>query len=206
LGEALLRQPEDDLWLRKTVKTTEESIDYFLKEFLSMPYLHRVEHSLHTRLCMILASSEHLSKKVAFFESDSITQLIHKEWKETIPRKEKHARNGNFDIAILSPKRISLSSVRNFVNGWIAPSIVIEVGLNCSLKHLRKDRDKLQNSRASKGYVIHLIRDRSIDSETIEYINDFPRETGIGIGFASFQDGFRRIKLLRDASIREENK
>ena len=67
-------------WIQRARRLTELSIDELLLEFLDMPYLHRVEHSVHTRLCAILGGHPHFDRHVLLGGGLSLTQTIHKEW------------------------------------------------------------------------------------------------------------------------------
>src|SRR6185503_2121721 len=119
----------DDACLARAVRTTGHAIDALVWEFVEHPYLHRVEHSLHTRLFDILVSHRIFGDSLPIGGSGRFTQPVHKEWPETVIRPDKNGR-GNFDLAILSPERVAAANVEQFRTGLISPSIVIEMGLD----------------------------------------------------------------------------
>lgn len=190
-------------WIQRARRLTELSIDELVLEFLDMPYLHRVEHSVHTRLCAILGGHPHFDRHVSLGGGLSLTQTIHKEWPETIPRPEKNNRRGNFDIAILSPARISGASTEGFCSGRIIAPIVIEMGLNYDEGHLAGDVEKLLNSKVEFGYVVHLLRDKKEDLLLEETIHSLDPNGTIRVGFASVFGGHKRVKLLSEKEIHE---
>jgi hypothetical protein len=55
------------------------------------------------------------------------TQLIHKEWPETVPREGKNGR-GNFDLAILSPNQLAGAQRWQFDGGHIEAAFVTTIG------------------------------------------------------------------------------
>ena len=118
---------EEQAWVEHVIRLTETCIDELVWEFLEMPYLHRVEHSIHVRLYELLRTQPFLNRHFSL-EGRALTQPIHKEWPETRPRPEKSNRRGNFDLAILSPVRLKRTSLKAFHNGLVEPSIVIEMG------------------------------------------------------------------------------
>lgn len=190
-------------WIERARRLTELSIDELLLEFLDMPYLHRVEHSVHTRLCAILGGHPHFDRHLSLAGGLSLTQAIHKEWPETIPRPEKNNRRGNFDIAILSPARISRANAEEFCSGRIIAPIVIEMGLNYDEGHLAGDVEKLLNSKVEFGYVVHLLRDKKEDLLLEETIHSLDPNGTIRVGFASVFGGHKRVKLLSEKEIHE---
>ena len=61
------------------------------------------------------------------------TQLIHKEWPETVVRVGRGKtveRRGLFDIVVLAPAQFEEVTLEQFLQGRIEPPIVIEVGLD----------------------------------------------------------------------------
>jgi hypothetical protein len=152
----------EDQWIRQAKALVEESINYLLAEFLQSPYLHRVEHSLHTRLYLILDSHELLSQRIQFRDGQT-TQLIHKEWPETVAQTGR--RRGNFDISILSPHLLHNSTRQEFRAGRLTAAIVIEMGLDYGLSHLAENEQKLVRSGVKHGYLLHLVRQQYRDAE-----------------------------------------
>jgi hypothetical protein len=80
--------PPGDEWVAEAVKAVEASITKLIDEFRAQPFIHRVEHSLHARLMQLLSEWEHLRGWYPIADSGFKTQLIHKEWPETKPRKK----------------------------------------------------------------------------------------------------------------------
>jgi hypothetical protein len=109
--DALLRltdpdaySPQGDPWISDATDEIDNAIDTLAVEFANFPYLHRVEHSLHVRLCAILRKqAAYLSLQFQIGDNLGVTQLVHKEWPETFARPEKNGRRGNFDVVVLSP-------------------------------------------------------------------------------------------------------
>ncbi len=81
--------PPGDEWVAEAVKAVEASITKLIDEFRAQPFIHRVEHSLHARLMQLLSEWEHLRGWYPIDDSGFKTQLIHKEWPETRPGKER---------------------------------------------------------------------------------------------------------------------
>jgi hypothetical protein len=122
-----LRSPEEESWIKVAVSLVEQSIDELVREFLRVPYIHRVDHSLHTRLFGILAAQPHFARELPLNDPTVLTQPIHKEWPETIP--DENTKRGNFDLAILTPWQLAKCNVDDFRKGRLPAHIVIEIGL-----------------------------------------------------------------------------
>lgn len=155
--------PPDDEWVAEAVKAVEASITKLIDEFRAQPFIHRVEHSLHARLMQLLSEWEHLRGWYPIDDSDFKTQLIHKEWPETRPRKKGpelivDRRRGSFDVVVLAPSQLEKATLEQFTVGRIDAPIVIELGLGYWNDHLSGDRDKLTNSRVQHPYLVHLSR------------------------------------------------
>lgn len=177
--------PAADNWVATAIPLVEASIDKVVREFLEHPYLHRVEHSIHAHLINSLLSQPHFSGHCPIGSTGRLTQLIHKEWPETMGREGKN-RRGNFDIAILSPKVLECCNrLCHFADGRLPAPIVIEMGLNYSLEHFEQDRSKLVNSRVYRGYLIHLLR---------EYPEDIREKTSICESFSQIQTAYGRVR------------
>lgn len=151
--------PADDAWVVEAQAAVDAAISTLVRQFLEQPYLHRVEHSLHTLLHRLLTEHRRLSEVVPLVGGQE-TQLIQKEWPETVARpSEKGTRKrGSFDIAILSPAQVRAATLEQFEEGRIDAPIVIEVGLDYGQKHLQDDMEKLRNSRVPVPYLLHLSR------------------------------------------------
>lgn len=155
--DTALRVVPETSWIQDAKQAVESSINALVQEFVTHPYLHRVEHSLHVRLVELLAEHEILRSRHRIGRSSHVTQLIHKEWPETRPRPEKKGR-GNFDLAILSPNQLDAAEVWQFDGGHIEAAIVIEMGLNYDYSHLHGDHEKLLASDVAHGYLIDFRR------------------------------------------------
>ncbi len=167
--------PLGDEWVREAVKAVEASITKLIDEFRAQPFIHRVEHSLHVRLMQLLSEWEHLRGWYPIDDSGFKTQLIHKEWPETRPRKKKpelivDRRRGSFDVVVLAPSQLGKATLEQFTVGRIDASIVIELGLGYWNDHLSGDREKLTNSRVQHPYLVHLSRMPSGYQEKTEVI------------------------------------
>lgn len=196
-------EKDDTIWIERAMRIAEVCIDELVLEFLDLPYLHRVEHSIHTRLYSILSNQPHFDRHFPLAEGGMLTQPIHKEWPETTPRPEKNNRRGNFDFAILSPECLKTCTLENFSNGRLAPAIVIEMGLNYKEDHFLHDAEKLLNSKVLYGYLVHLVREKPHEPSIDETIFRLQGEGTIKVAFARVYRGQKFIKLLNDPKITE---
>lgn len=112
----------------------EQAIDQLVLEFVELPFLHRVEHSLHCELYALLTANRTLGRPYELADGTPV-QLVHKEWPETKVRPGKSGR-GNFDMVVLDPAAVAKSSIADFEDGRVEPAVVIEVGLNYGEVHL----------------------------------------------------------------------
>jgi hypothetical protein len=137
-------------------QAVENAINQLVDGFVANPWLHRVEHSIHCELYMLLKTLPGLQGKVE--AKGLITQLVHKEWPE--PQKSGlRPRRGNFDLAILMQPGDSWG-LDEFRYGRAPLLAAIEVGLNYSLDHLQGDTNKLSESGVPNRYLIHLATPR----------------------------------------------
>lgn len=197
-------EPPDDVWLSRARLVVELAIDQLVLEFLERPYLHRVEHSLHTRLATVLTAQPLLGHLVPIGDRLGITQLIHKEWPETLPREEKGNRRGNFDLAVLSPGILrQCPSLLHFRQGRLAAPLVIEMGLDYDYAHLNGDHAKLLNSCVPHGYLVHLAREAPRDSRAEQLILE--PQGNIRTAYALVVGRQCFVKLLNDTQISERN-
>jgi hypothetical protein len=157
----------------------ERALDSFIDEFIRFPYLHRAEHSIHAQLFHIMMKSPGNLSKHFIMGSGETTQLIHKEW--PWPDKGSKPKRATFDFAILTPEYIKngCKSLEDFCEGHTCPPIIIEIGLDYDIKHLKKDNKKLEGFLKSghqfKGYLIHLTRNRKEEDPQVEsLINNIP--------------------------------
>jgi len=196
---------EQDSWLQQTKASVDQGINALIKEFMKLPYLHRVEHSLHVRLCVLLASlpNSGLGAHYPIGEGLGVTQLIHKEWPETFVRPTKRNR-GNFDIVVMSPSLLAkCPEIQDFRQGRLAAPIVVEVGLDYDARHLAKDAHKLINSRPYQGYLVHLARSIARDPQVEQIVLNLEGRTGIRTGYALVQDRGAVYKLVTDDTLTE---
>jgi len=191
---ALADAPDDPKWSVTAIDSVERSIEILLREFMEYPYLHRVEHSIHARLYELLRQQAPLSQTTKL-RTGEITQLVHKEWPETVPRPDKDGRRGNFDICILSPYRCRTSDARSFCQGKIGPTVAIEVGLNYDANHLSQDAEKMANSQVRHGYLIHLVRGKGHEANIDRIIEKALPNGALKIAYARVDRGRRYLKL-----------
>jgi hypothetical protein len=194
--------PDDDPWLPGAKDLVEGGIDHLLREFLDCPYLHRVEHSIHAQLFHILMSHQELAQRVSLGDDLAKTQLIHKEWPESIAREGKG--RGQFDLAVLSPQLLrGCPSISAFRGGHLHAPIVIEMGLDYDAEHLARDAQKLMNSKPKHGYLIHLVRESARERSAEEIILGIEARFGIKTAYAWTAGGQSAFKLVNDRSITE---
>ena len=148
--------PDQDAWTQEARWLVEHALDQLVHEFLEFPYLHRREHSLHAKFFSMLTSQSHFSRFFPLAGTTMQTQTIHKEWPETKPREAQ--KRGNFDIAILAPAQLGVTTLQDFLDGRIPAPIVIEMGLDYNAAHLAADEEKLINSAVRYPYLVHLMR------------------------------------------------
>jgi hypothetical protein len=158
-------------WLEDAVGAAEESIEQLVTDFRRHPFEHRVEHSFHIQLWNLLNGHETLRRQVKLVDWPYMTQLIHKEWPSD--RKINLSGKGNetrqrYDIAILDPEVLAATKMGDFVNGVPSAAIVIELGLDYSLKHLKQDFEKLELNEARHAYVVHFSRKPTRQASKVE--------------------------------------
>ena len=194
--------PDDDPWLPRAKDLVEGEIDHLVREFLDCPYLHRVEHSIHAQLFHILTSHQELAQRVSLGNDLAKTQLIHKEWPESIAREGKG--RGQFDLAVLSPQLLrGCPSISAFRGGHLHAPIVIEMGLDYDGEHLARDAQKLMNSKPKHGYLIHLVRESPREPSAEKIILGIEPRFGIKTAYAWTAGGQSAFKLVNDHSITE---
>lgn len=172
--------PTDDPWLRATVPQVEAAIDDLVNGYFRQPFLHRVEHSLHVQLFMLLSAIPGLAEAYPLGRTGYETGLVHKEWPETAPRacKAKNgrtARRGSFDLVVLAPAQLAaVNSIEQFTRGVIQAPIVIELGLGYGDGHLTGDIEKFKSSQIPHPYLVHFShvpsRRHSLVEKTVETV------------------------------------
>lgn len=192
-------------WLNRVIGDTETAINTLLDEFLSYPYLHRVEHSLHCELYYLLMHSEYLSQLLDWGAFQ--TRAVHKEWPEQVPVAV-GARRANHDLAILAPDFSSLpeASLAEYCVGRIKPIVVIELGLDYGIRHLHKDVLTLKRNGVARGYIVHFDRRNGRPDEGLEaYIRELMAHElldGIRVAYACVTPHGRRYRRLGDTEIK----
>jgi hypothetical protein len=180
---------------------TESAINQLVLEFVERPYLHRVEHSIHCRLFQLMAAQPAFHGQLSF--GKWTTQAIHKEWPEYVVRPEKGNRRGAFDLVVLSPDAVRNASLRQFRDGVIRPSIVIEMGLDYGYSHLSGDVRKLRNSGIGYSYLVHLARQNVPgDFAAIERLLG---ECGFESAYVRHTGTRARYKLVGDGRMHEKS-
>jgi len=191
--------PPPSSWEQNAKVATEQCIDQFVMEFIEFPYLHRREHSIHCELFKILSSRKIFACTHPM--GRWTTQPIHKEWPEYL-RRQKKGKRGEFDLCILAPERFLACSSNEFYNGRIRPSIVIEVGLNYSLRHLRADAAKLRNSGIENSFLVHLVREEDPGiADDFERVEQFLLECDMKAAYARLNSSRVFYKLVNDSAI-----
>ncbi len=204
----LLEAPAaDDEWVDEARTAVERVLDGVVDVFREQPYLHRVEHSLHAWLWSLMTREPVLRSEVPLQDGKNLTQLVHKEWPETHPRRTQEGTlrpRGLFDLAVLSPQQVRQADLQQFTFGRIEAPIVIEVGLDYGRDHLRNDVDKLVNSTVHAPYVLHLSRltDMGLD-ETERVLCDTARGVRSAYVHVDPQTNARRCKHVRDGDVSE---
>ncbi len=121
---------------------------------------------------------------------------------------EKGNRRGNFDLVVLGPttRRNESLSPKDFKQGLIKPGIVIEIGLDYDLDHLKKDHEKMRKSDVRRGYLIHFARptgDPQNRTELEQYIEKLMAEElrghteTISIAYAQVAEDRKQIRYRR---------
>ena len=201
----LVSAPINDAWVSDAVPLVEDAISSLVDRFVSAPYLHRVEHSFHAELISELRKHDKLRARVEIGASGLTTQLIHKEWPETVVRVDRGKtveRRGLFDIVVLAPAQFEQVTLEQFLQGRIEPPIVIEVGLDYGLKHLEGDIDKLRTSDVPHPYLIHLSRIgprvEAVEDRINEIATSAPR---LQVAYVHYGTGSVAVKRLNDLAV-----
>lgn len=200
----LLHASSGDPWLTETRCIVEDEIDRLVHDFLADPFMHRVEHSVHAEFFTRLKRHPELSGAYLIGATSRRTQLVHKEWPETVADTASGSwRRGSFDLAVLSPNQLETATLDHIRTGRVAAPIVIEFGLNYLFKHLKQDYDKVLASNVEAPYLVHLTRDVRRDAHSEQFILDGDREHRIKIAYAhAGEGGDTAYKLTNDDVIR----
>jgi hypothetical protein len=201
----LVRAPINDAWVSDAVPLVEAAIGSLVDAFVSAPYLHRVEHSFHAELISELRKHDELRACVEIGASGFTTQLIHKEWPETVVRGGRGKtveRRGLFDIVVLAPAQFEKVTLEQFLQGRIEPPIVIEVGLDYGLKHICGDVSKLLTSEVPHPYLIHLSRIGPRVEAVEDRINEIATSApGLQVAYVHHETGSVAVKRLNDSAV-----
>ena len=211
-GTTISKEPlfaVDENWVASIIPDVEQAINKLVDEFIQNPYLHRVEHSLHCQLFCHLIDSKELGQIEDYGEVSP--RRVQKEWPETTPR-DGHNRRGNSDLAVLGPAaQLNHQSVSpdSFQLGLIKPGVVIELGLDYDLNHLKQDEMKLINSDVRHGYLVHFARPTGEPqnlTELEQFINQViktEQERNIRIAYAQVDQDRKQIRYrkLGESSI-----
>jgi hypothetical protein len=201
----LVSAPTNDAWVSDAVPLVEDAIGSLVDTFVRAPYLHRVEHSFHAELISELRKHEKLCACVEIGTSGLTTQLIHKEWPETVVRVDRGKaveRRGLFDIVLLAPAQFEKVTLEQFLQGRIEPPIVIEVGLDYGFKHIDGDIDKVLTSKVPHPYLIHLSRIgprvEAVEDRINEIATFAPR---LKVVYVHHGTGSIAVKRLNDSAV-----
>jgi hypothetical protein len=193
-----------DAWVADAQAAVDGAITSLVEQFLDDPYLHRVEHSLHTLLHLLMAEDRSLAG-TATLATGHRTQLIHKEWPETVPRAggSGAVKRGNFDFALVAPTQVAAANLDQFRAGRLDAPIAIEVGLDYGLWHLEQDAKKLLNSGVRVPYLLHLSRVPVTDQGRLETtLCAYGEPLRTAYAHIDPRSGERRVKHIADSAVR----
>ncbi len=200
----LVEVEADADWLTAATTAVETVLDEVVTVFLTRPYLHRVEHSLHAELYLRLKKQAALRGEFPL-RTGEMTQLVHKEWPETHPDRTPGAsgRRGAFDLVVMSPEGLATASLEQFRQGRIAAPIAIEVGLDYGRQHLEDDGSKMLESGVRVPYILHLSRVRDSNATAIEvYVDTPPGQLRVAYVHHDPRSG-TRYKRVGDGEVRQ---
>lgn len=197
-------EPQDPDWTTQAAASVEQCIDALLQDFLRQPYAHRVEHSLHVDLYHSLREQDVLAGDVPVGDSGFSTRLVHKEWPshDTFSNRGTRRRRQSYDIAVLNRTDVENGSLPDLIEGRFRAPIVIELGLDYSLQHIKGDLDKLERNAVERPYVVHLSRKRTRRATAVE--ESVLQSGRVQTAFAHLDVDSRefRWKTLNDTEIR----
>jgi hypothetical protein len=181
----------------------ETSIDDLVEDFIRHPYKHRSEDSIHCELYAKLFEHKDLQELYPLKEGGvKRIGLVHKDWPETAPRPGKPSRRGHLDRVVLDPAKIAKHSKNDFLPGRIRPAFVIELGLNYSFQRIREDNEKLDFSKSTGGYLIHLLQPHNkITVEELAKLERFIHGSKHAVAAVVFSRSSVIIKRLRDKAM-----
>lgn len=128
----------------------------FCREFVSNPYLCYTEHGLHALFYTRLFSA--IPDKARYIEyRDHKVCVVQKEY-PTAGRLVR-SRRQHWDIALVKAPPVPKPELKPSYD-YLRLSAVAEFGLNATLKHLEKDRDRITDTDANleRGFLFHFFR------------------------------------------------
>ena len=196
----------DEGWVEKHLPNVNASINQLIDEFCKNPSLPRVEHSLHCELYGHLVASGELGETQDY--GLVRPRRVQKEWPETASRQTQDGtfrKRGNFDLVVLGPPEDGTPpslDPENFRLGLIKPGVVIEIGLDYGLAHLKADFEKMTNSGVRHGYLIHLSR-LPHHGETVNHVESWitthlgKEDEGIQLAYAQVIEDGRAVRYRK---------
>jgi hypothetical protein len=111
-------------------------------------------------------------------------------------------RRGLFDIVVRAPAQFEEVTLEQFLQGRIEPPIVIEVGLDYGLEHLKGDICKLRTSQVQHPYLIHLSRIGPRVEAVEDRINEIPTfAPHLQVAYVHHGTGGFAVKRLNDSAV-----
>lgn len=140
------------------------------ESFRERPFLHRVEHSLHCELYMLIQKELECMPdhdRFVMTKDGFETQLIHKEWPHQDGIDDSR-RRGNYDLVVLDRASLAACTEKDYQDGRnVAIHSVFELGMNYDTDHLYKDYKTLQKTTAKNKWIIHF-RNRTSKTWKVE--------------------------------------
>jgi hypothetical protein len=156
---------------------------------------------MHCELYSMLNVHRLLQGLYPLADSQRCASLVHKEWPEPARRPSKKKR-GNFDLAILPPDRLESATVEQFAAGHVQPAFIVEMGMNCGLRHLQDDASKLEHAGSQGCYLVHLWQPhRGISDEGLKALTAWCYEPRIKVAAAVFGPSGLLVKHLGDRQL-----
>lgn len=134
------------------------AIKLFCDEFITNPYIHRCEHSLHISLYNYLIKED--LQSISLCENFK-TSFVHKEFpgRKTNEKSENKVDRTPIDIVVLSEHQKQVS-INDFLEGNLIIDFAFEVSLEYGIEHLCWDIFKFiigsNKSEGNKNFIIHL--------------------------------------------------
>jgi hypothetical protein len=205
-------------WGNSVTEVVEEAIDSTLKAFLECPYRCRSEATVQADLYGLLKNNEEMSSPIKLADPGRFSvpsrrrnhhaQPLQLEWPTCEPptaSSPKESNRGRYDIAIVSPRRISFSALSRLKAGAIPPEIIIEISLNSAdgADHFEADYAKVLRSGVPHAYLLHLSREVSPRYVINKLILDTEPHVKVAYGHWSPQTGIR-FKRVASSEIQRK--